>query len=247
MYDNRMNMDFTDIHSHIIYRVDDGAGSPEESHSMLRIACKDGIRKMILTPHFKAHRHGLDPEVIERKAGALRTFLVDEGLDIELYTGCELLYFTEAGEYLANGSIPTMAGSRYVLTEFSPGADFSFLKSGLYEILSRGYMPILAHVERYECMVLHPEHAKEVRDMGALLQSNCGSILGHAGREEKRFTGKLLREELLDFAATDAHDTKRRAPKMSKAYGYIKRHYGETYAARLFRDNPEKILRDETI
>ncbi|MCR5502967.1 MAG: hypothetical protein K6F53_08150 [Lachnospiraceae bacterium] len=238
-------MDYTDIHSHILCGVDDGAPDLETSLRMLRCAYKDGIRRIILTPHFKEHRHSVGPESEERRIRELTDILKEEKIPVSLYGGHEILYFSEAAAYLEAGRILTLAGSRYVLVEFLPSADKGYIAAGLYDLLSSGYLPILAHAERYECLYEYPEFAKELAGMGIFLQCNAGSIAGKAGHEAKKFCFRLLSESLVSFAATDAHDAKRRAPKMDFARRYVERHFGKETAERIFFYNPFRILRDE--
>lgn len=238
---------YIDIHSHILPRIDDGAESFEISMQMLRTAWADGIRTAILTPHYKPGRHNASPERTAALAGELRKKMEIERIGIELYQGNEFYYHDEMFRDLEEKRACTMAGSSYVLIEFGPMEQFEFIRNGLYEALARGWKPILAHAERYGSLMGKPGKVEELIRLGSCVQINAGSILGKAGYGAKRFTKTLLKEGMVHFVASDAHDTAKRAPLLSDCGKYIGRKYGEACAARLFHDNPVHILKDEYI
>ena len=241
------NSFYTDIHCHILYGVDDGSPDKETSMEMLRMAYKEGIRKIILTPHYKPNHHNASPDRIDERLGVLKELLQKEGVDITLYPGNELLYFDEAVHLLNAGVINTMAYSRYVLTEFMPRDDYTYIKSALYGLLSGGYLPILAHIERYECMMSDLDGAYELKRMGIYIQVNAGSVEGKYGRAAKKYTRTLLEDDVVDFVASDAHNTKSRAPEFNKCIKYMEKKLGEETVKRIMTDNPRAVLEDKYI
>jgi protein-tyrosine phosphatase len=108
--------------------------------------------------------------------------------------------------------------------------------------VSHGYIPVIAHVERYECMTKQPERADDLRQMGAWIQLNADAVLGLDGRAPKKFCRILLKNGWADVIASDSHGIKERACHMDKCYEYVAKKYGEREARRLFSDNPEEIL-----
>lgn len=240
-------MELTDIHCHILPAVDDGSQSLEQSVAMLDIASKNAIHTIILTPHNKPGRHHLHAESMERRRRELAAAAEEAGISIALYDGSELFYRMGLSEELRKGEAHTMAGSRYVLLEFRPADDYDYLRNGVYELLSEGYLPIVAHAERYRCLTEHPERVEELYGMGAYIQLNAGSIMGELGFGIKRFTKGLLKKELVHFVATDAHDTAKRRPDLKKCADHIVKKYGQMYARRIFEENPSCILQDEII
>ena len=240
-------MELTDIHCHILPGVDDGAKSIEESLEMLKIASENGIHRIILTPHNKpGHKniHTADMDVLIEK---LQERIKKSGIKITLIGGNELYYRMELSEEIRAGRARTMADSRYVLIEFSPMDDYDYIRNGIYNLLSEGFFPIIAHVERYKCLLEHPDRVKDLSGMGAYIQVNAGSVMGEAGLLAKGFTRRLLKHELVHFVATDAHDTKKRAPELKKCADYIVKKYGEDAAVNIFINNPESIIRDEIL
>lgn len=235
-----MKQCFVDIHSHILYGVDDGAKNREASADMLQEAAAQGIKVIIATPHY---RHGMFPfpsEIIRKHWQELRTEA--ELLGIQLLLGCE--YHANSGmvENLKSGRCLTLAGSEYVLTEFSCDTEEFCIREQIQTLLSCGYIPVIAHVERYRYFQKHPAAAEEFGRMGAMIQVNAGAVLGQEGLGAKRCVRILLRHRWADIIASDSHNTDTRRNRMGECFEYICRKYGEDYAAALFWDNPGRIL-----
>lgn len=236
---------YIDIHSHILPCVDDGSAGLEMSMEMLRIAAAEGISQIILTPHDKPGHQRADLARIADGAQALRDRLVSEKLDIKLYIGNELYYRSTLPGEIEDGLAGTLAGSHYVLVEFSPFDGQDYIRSGIHTLLMHGYRPILAHAERYRNVCTQKTGIRELVEMGCYIQVNAGSIMGRSGFGIKGFTRKILKQGLVHFVATDAHDPERRAPRLAACADYIGRKYGEDCRRKLFHDNPACVLEDK--
>ena len=139
-----------DIHCHIIPGVDDGARTMEMALKMLQMEYEDGVRSIILTPHYRREMFETPKEKIERQFALLKEKSeATIGSDLRLYLGCEFHANMSMVETLSSRERPTMAGSEYVLTEFSQATDFSFARERIYDLVSHGFIPIVAHVEQY--------------------------------------------------------------------------------------------------
>lgn len=238
---------YIDIHSHILPQIDDGAENFNVSMKMLRTAYGDGIKTIIVTPHYKPGRHNAGSEKIHFLMDKLCQEAKKEGIDMELYPGNEFYYHDGIFGELERNRACAMAGSAYVLIEFGPMERFEYIRSGLYEALAHGWRPILAHAERYSAVLGKTEHVEELIRLGSFIQVNAGSILGKTGMGARQFTKNLLKEHLVHFVATDAHDEKKRKPVLSDCVKYISRKYGEDYAGHLFYSNPVHIIKNEYI
>lgn len=236
-----------DIHCHVMPGVDDGSRDMESSLEMLRIAEKDGISYMILTPHYKPMHHNVSPEHNSLYRKELQKAAEAAGIGVRLFSGNEIYYADDSAAQLASGKICSLAGSDYVLVEFHPTAPLKSIQNGAYEIMSTGYMPIIAHVERYSEVVSHPAFVRDLVDMGCYIQVNASSVLGDFGFGIGHFCKKLLKNNIVHFVASDAHDTRRRAPKLSECYRFVEKKFGEEYATRLFTMNPARVIKNETI
>jgi protein-tyrosine phosphatase len=213
--------------------------------NMLKLAYSEGIRTIITTPHFVEGRvTGLiqrQQECLSELKHKLETTLPD----MKLFTGGEIYYSHDSVKLLNEKLIPTMANSKYVLIEFSPMAEYRYIKNGLQQFIFEGYTPILAHVERYTNVNI--DCVYELIDIGVYIQINAMSISGETGRTYLSITKKLLKNNLVHFIATDCHSDNHRSPKLKKAIDYIKKKYGESYVNELLIDNPTKILNNQYI
>lgn len=238
---------YFDIHNHSMFEVDDGAKDLEESMAMLRMAYEDGIRTIILTPHAHYRRGWATPEEIRDKVTRLQEQINEQCPGLSLYPGNELYFDSDMPDKIEYGEVCRLADTNYVLVEFSPQTEFLEIKRALREILCMGVAPILAHVERYECLYEKKDRVAELWDMGVYFQANAAGVLGVNGGREKSFLKHLLRKGCVQFIATDAHDTKERPPLLAKCVTYVWKKYGEEQALELFVRNPRRLLNNEVI
>lgn len=162
---------------------------------------------------------------------------------MSLYLGCELHSNMDLQDILEKRKYVTMAGSSYVLLEFSEGDSAQHIRERVYNVLSCGYEPIIAHVERYQATVKSVGFSSDLVDMGARLQVNVESILGKYTWGAKRYCRKLMKEDLLGFVGSDSHNTKTRIPNIGAGAAYVSKKMGEAYAERIFHDNPMENLK----
>lgn len=236
---------FTDIHSHIMPGVDDGAQDMEESLAMLRMAKAENVSRIILTPHQKPGRKCVSMRGLKERMELLQENIRQQQLAIQVYAGSECLYSHDLAERLEQGKFCTMADSRYVLVEFIPDENWTYIRDGLYQLISHGYLPIIAHVERYLQVVRDMDRVHELIDMGCYVQVNAGSITGAYGFGMRRTAKKLLRERAVHFVATDAHrESGKRSVQMKKCAAYLIKKYGQEYADRLLGGNAENIFKN---
>lgn len=235
-------MGFVDIHSHILPGLDDGSKSMEQSLEMLKIARQEGIHAIIATTHNMPGKGCPTGDVLKEALKQLRTEARAAGVDIDIYLGTEYYYREEVRELFEQQKAVTMSDSKYVLLEFHPAEDKTYIYNAVRDTYSSGYTPIIAHVERYEQLMKKTEYVKKLRDMGALIQINASSVIGGNGYHTKREVKRLLRERLVDFVSTDAHSDRHRSPRMEKCAAYLYKKFDSDYADRLLYKNAEKYL-----
>lgn len=238
---------FIDIHCHIIPGVDDGSADMDMTREMLRTAWNEGIMAMIATPHY---RRGYADTPVSKITEVYRQVVQEAhqiSPDFHIYLGNELFSSYELPELLENGQVLTMSGTRYVLVEFLPSVSHSQLSATLRKLQMSGYRPILAHAERYTCLLEEPYLVEELSDMGVYIQVNAMSVTGENGFLAKKFVKKLMKYELVHFLGTDAHSMGRRKPAMQKCVTYIEKKFGEEYAGRIARENAIKLLQNQPI
>lgn len=229
-----------DIHCHLLFGVDDGPEKIEQSIAMLEEAQKQGITNIILTPHYRRGMFKFDGNLVLHNKEALE--LHAKQLGITLHLGTEIHVNGDILEYLEEKKVLTLADSEYVLTEYGYDTEYSYIFKMTQELLRHGYIPVIAHVERYRCLVEKPQHLDELKEIGALIQVNAAAILGQEGWKTKQYCKKILRQEWVDFVASDSHDMKKRICYLEKCYDYLTKKYSEKLAYRLMIKNPKKIL-----
>lgn len=227
---------YVDVHSHILPRVDDGAVSMEQSISMLRIAVAEGTGVIYATPHNMPGKGNLSHNQLKQQLEALRQRAAEEQISVQIREGTEYFYREWVLELLEKQQAVTYQSTDCILIEFDPCTEKKYINNAVYEILSRGYRPVLAHVERYvQLMQGNYDCLKELRKVGALIQINCSSVTGDNGRKAKRDTRRLLKLRMVDLVGTDAHSDGHRAPRMNRCAEILENKYGEDYAESLLR------------
>jgi protein-tyrosine phosphatase len=154
------------------------------------------------------------------------------------------MYFSGAMDMLENGDILTMCDSDYVLVEFLPGDNFSHIAGGIEELRYMGYLPILAHVERYECMIRDIDNVKELARRDVLMQVNAASIAGALGSKIRKSVIKMIDNGYIDYVGTDAHDTGKRAPRVAKCISILSKYYEREDVDELMCTNALDIIED---
>lgn len=236
-----------DIHSHIIYHIDDGSHDLEESLELIRQDVEQGARAIIATPHYYV-QYPTDPARIRAKLVAIEEANAS-ALDVRLYAGNEVLWFDSMTERLQSGEILTLADSHYTLIEFYPEESYQTILRAIRNVRNAGYRPIIAHAERFKAIQEHG--LAEVRDLGAYVQLST-EPLSHKGLSglfdrEKKFIQKALRNQETDFLGTDMHRTDRRPPVLRDAIDWIQKNLDAVYADAVLQRNAEAILRDEEL
>lgn len=225
---------FMDIHCHILYGMDDGAKNRKMMYAMLRRAAAQGISRIVATPHATPGVHRFDREQYVKAVQEAVEYCRAEGLDIAIYEGCEILYTTQTCRLLQEGKVPTLAGTERVLVEFSPGIRYDELCDALDDLQHNGFLPVIAHVERYRCLAVWPSRAEKIKQqMNIYFQMNCNTLLTKGDFFERRFVKRMLKKQMIDAIATDAHNTTTRKQQMQAAWRVVKRDYGASYATRL--------------
>lgn len=231
-------MDIIDVHAHILPGVDDGSSGWEESRQMLREAYRQGIRTIIATPHY---RQGQDVEQLRELTGILKQEAqkLDPGYGI--FLGQEIMDSEDAVDNLRRGKALTMAGSSFVLIEFLPGVSYSRLYQRLRQLQGAGYIPILAHAERYGCLRTKGR-LKELREGGSLIQMNYRSLTGSMFNKHTRWCRRQVLEGNIHLFGTDMHNSGSRAPRTEEALSWLERRCGRKQMRRMLFKYPEYIL-----
>ena len=229
-----------DIHAHIVFGVDDGARSLEESLKLIEMAVKQGVRAIIATPH---NMPNLTCEEIFEKVNILNEKLKEESIECSIYTGQEIFYSKDTIDLLKKKKYLTLADSNYILVEFDPEVTFNYMKMATREMIFSGYIPIFAHVERYSAL-RKIKRLEEIRDMGALFQMNYGSLKGGIFNKNACWCKRQIKEGNISFMATDMHRIDSREPKVTDALSWISNN-APKYLKAITYDNAKTILQKQ--
>ena len=232
-----------DIHAHILPGIDDGARDWEETRQLLKASWEQGVRHIIATPHFSRR---MDVEKLNGLRDRVVRMAQEEGLGLEISLGQELRYFEELPLYLEQGRALTLAESRYALVEFKPNDSYQAIRRAVHGLVQAGYIPVLAHVERYRC-VREKGRAVELVQSGACLQINAESLLGGLFNRTCAWCLKEIRENRIHFAASDMHRIDTRPPRLEEAFKKLSKKPSCSDLAAIFEKNQRYILEDRVL
>jgi len=234
---------FIDMHHHLIYGIDDGARSFEGTEKMIRLAVENQIHAIITTPHITPGQEPFPYQTYRDHLAETRAWLDRENIYLELYTGSEVLYTPSTPYMLSEGKVPTLAGTNYVLLEFMPDDGYQDLLKAGKSVSDMGYIPVYAHVERYECLK-KPDQLRRLReDYDARIQVNASTVLRKHSFFRQRYLRNIFEEELVDFVSSDSHDLPGRENHMAEAFDQLTVLYGIDLAHALTHGNAEAILK----
>ena len=231
-----------DIHCHILPEVDDGAWDMEAAVAMAKIARDSGVKKIITTPHFKGEPKSLEAVgFLMHQRRLLQSRLKREKIEVELLPGAEVLCVPQTMELAQVGRLPTLGTGRYVLTEFYFDASAGFMDETLHGLRQMGYLPVVAHPERYGAVQRDPELAARWFHRGIVLQINKGSVLGAFGRRAEDAAVRMLCRGNAHIIASDAHSPHVRTTDLQPVRHWCLDHLGQAYTKILLEDNPGRV------
>lgn len=232
-----------DFHSHILPNIDDGSRNMEQTVEILKEAKNAGFNKIISTSHYMEEYYNIDEE--QRKK--LIEEVKEQGQGIELFLGSEIYVTGNIVELLKDQKASTINNSKYVLFELPLNTKEIMAKEVIYRLIENNYVPIIAHPERYKYVQENIEYIMELVDMGALLQSNYGSIIGMYGRKSESTVKKLLKEDAVQFLGSDVHREKQVYDKIPKILKKLNKIVSKEKIDELTIINPQKVLNNEEI
>ena len=212
----------TDIHCHLLYGVDDGSKSLEESIEVLRDMANYGFKNVILTPHYiKDSTYNVDAKENFRRLKVLREALYQNNININLFLGNEIYMDDDIYELLLNKEAYTLNGSQFVLIELPMSGEYPGYEEIFKFLQSKGCKIVLAHPERYLAFQKNFDYIYELEKMGVYFQGNIDSIIGKYGAGAIQMIKRLLKEKKLAFLATDIHQKKHDYKSWDKAKAEI--------------------------
>lgn len=241
-----------DLHSHIIFGVDDGPKTIEESKQLLIEAFHQGVRTIVATSHRRIGMFETPEEKIQMNFNQVQELAKEISPDLTILYGAEVYYSNEMLEKLKNREVPCINETSYILVEFSRTTSYWEIKNALKNLLMIGLTPIVAHIERYQSLENNEKYLKEIIAMGCYTQVNSSSILkpkffNDKNKVLKKRAKYFMERNLVHFIASDMHNLSKRPPHMKEAYEIILKKYGEKKAKELFVDNPNRIIQNQIL
>ena len=239
---------FIDIHSHVLWGIDDGSRSIEETLELCDMALSSGTRHLFLTPHLM---YWEDAEELYDERNSrfeiLREILDEEEIELEIHKGFEILCDDDIFN-IKYFKPYTLCDSRYILIEFDfVKPEIEDVVSWCKYLISFGLVPIIAHPERYYFFLSEYEGIDTLSEMGVLFQINSGSAAGMFGPKVQRFAERMINKGYADFVGSDAHDLMVRNTDMEDCFI----HYSDDVDMELLEVacsvNPLKLLKNEKI
>ena len=233
----------TDIHNHLLFGIDDGSKTIEESISILRDMEKCGYKNIILTPHFIPDSKYNNPrsDNLQRMA-MLQKELDNNNINIKLYLGNEIFIDTEIIENINRGLISPLNNTHYLLIELPMTGIYEDYKDIFRDLIDNGYKVILAHPERYVSFQNDFNKVYELEKMGVYFQSNLDSIIGGYGENAEKTIKRLLKEKKIAFLATDIHHKKHDYTKWERAKKMALKYLNEKEFDIITNYNPSQLL-----
>lgn len=238
-----------DIHSHILPGVDDGAYEMEESVDMVTMAAESGVKYIVATPHCNIpglYDNYVDDEFLEHFYDLKRVVKAMD-IPIQVLGGMEVFATPELPRLLQDKRVLTLNGTRYFLVEFAFDEEPDFCDEILEKTVRLGYIPVIAHPERYYFVQDRPQLVEKWYRRGYGIQVNKGSILGRFGRSVMYTVDQLLQHKVVTCVGSDAHSSYKRTPHMAEAAAYLTETYGEEYTNLLMTENPYRILTGKSL
>lgn len=233
-----------DIHSHVLYGIDDGAKTLEESLAIVRQMHELGFTKMIVTPHYMENtEYVADNKKKKEIIREIKEKINTENIPLELYLGNEVYIFEEIVERIKNQAIFTLNGTNYILVELPLLEHMHADLDILFELIASGVRVILAHPERYLLFQKDPGLLLKYTDMGILLQGNYESLIGKYGKKAQNLAKQWLKEKRYFTFSSDVHKENSQFFKnFSKIEKKLNKFVDKEYLYQLQNENPMKVL-----
>ncbi len=194
-----------DIHSHLLPGLDDGVQSPDDTLACLQQLAGWGIKKVITTPHVSRDWYPNSSQIIREGLKTVQELIETHQLPLTVEVAAEYLLDDFFPGLLKENDLLSFGKQRYLLVETGWASAPNYLEDILFRIQTKGYIPVLAHPERYKYYHDHKETLLYLREAGCRLQLNWMSLTGRYGSSVQRQARFLLKQHAIDFIGSDLH------------------------------------------
>lgn len=238
-----------DFHCHILYGIDDGSKSLEESIEILKKAYENGVTEISFSPHYiLGSSYNANNEKKEKLLKEIKKELKKQNIDIKLYYGNEVFVENNMLELLEKKEISTINNSNYLLFELPMNNKYNGINNLIFELKSKGIQPIIAHPERYLIIQNDPTLITKMLDQGALFQANIGSFYGHYGKKAQETAYLLLKHNMISFISSDIHHKDDQFyENIEYVKNKLKKYISQEKIEDLFKNNAKKVIENKII
>lgn len=231
-----------DLHHHLLPGIDDGAVDLPMALEMARMAVADGIRTVACTPHIYPGLYENTGEAIRAAITSLQAELDAAGIALALVEGADVHLAPGLIDGIRDGSVPTLAGSRYLLLEPPHHVAPPNFEQEVFNFMAAGVIPVITHPERLHWVEQHYKTFVELSRRGAWLQITAGALTGRHGRRARYWGERFVSEGHCMILATDAHHPSRRPPLLAEAREAATSLVGAEEATHMVSTRPQGVL-----
>jgi len=230
-----------DMHSHILFDVDDGPKTIEETLCLLEQAVLEGISTIVSTSHALHPLYNVPFDVVNEQIVQLQMAIDQSNMPLKLYTGQEVRLAGNILELYEKKQLHTLANSNYLLLELPSNHIPKYTKDIIYSLLTAGITPIIAHPERNRVISENPSHLEQIIREGALAQITSGSLAGLFGKTVQKLSLNLVRSNLVHTYGSDVHNLNTRPFLFEKGLRFLEKQKGLDMVEFLLENN-ERII-----
>ena len=233
-----------DIHYHLLYGLDDGPKTLEDSIALAEASVAEGTTHIVATPHSN-YRYKFDPEVNRQRLEELSAAF-DGRLTLGL--GCDMhLTYENVQEAIRDPKKFSINGGRYVLVEFADSSLPRQMDDTLFQLRLAGIVPIITHPERNPMLMSAPNRLADWVQKGCVVQVTAASLTGRFGPKSQKLAENWIAANWVHLLASDAHGVKWRSPSMGEGYEAAKTKFSAVTADRLCIQNPKAIFYNQQL
>ncbi len=241
-----------DIHSHIVFDVDDGPSTIEESLALIGESYRQGVRTIVSTSHRRRDLFKTSEEKIFTNFKQVKEVAEAKYDDLTILYGGEIYYNNALLDKLEHHKVPRMADTQFALIEFSMTTPWKEIHEAVNKVLMLGVTPIIAHIERYNALENNEDRVRELINMGCYTQINSAHVLkprlfGDKYRVFKKRARYFLEKNLVHIVSSDMHNLGSRPPYMNQAREIITKDFGGKRAYALFEGNAKTLLENKDL
>ena len=232
-----------DMHTHILWGVDDGPQTMEQTMELLQQAVREGITDIIATPHSEHPLYNISFDTVTKRVLFLQQAIDKNNLPLTLHTGHEVRLCDNVISSIRAKKVHTLASSNYLLLELPSNTVPYYTIPLIRELLAEGIIPIIAHPERNKAIAERPIHLERLIREGAMAQITAGSLAGHFGRTVQSLSLDLVKANLVHAYGSDVHHVTARPFLFEEGLCFLEKKK-ELDAVEILLENNERIVRN---